>query len=75
MVNNIAKFKGKMVENGYTMETLSSKLGMTPQTLSKKIQSEDGEFLISESVLVSNLLNFNEEEYLYFFNIDLQVNK
>lgn len=75
MVNNVAKFKGKMVENGYTMETLSSKMGMTPQTLSKKIQTLDGEFLISESVQISNYLNLTEEEYLYFFNIDLQVNK
>ena len=75
MVNNVAKFKGKMVENGYTMETLASKLGMTPQTLSKKIQAPDGEFLVSESVQLSNLLKFNEEEYLYFFINNLQVNK
>ena len=75
MVNNVAKFKGKMVENGYTMETLASKMNMTPQTLSKKIQSLDGEFLVSESVSISNLLNFTEEEYLYFFTNNLQVNK
>ena len=75
MVNNIAKFKGKMVENGYTMETLSTKMEMTPQTLSKKIQSLDGEFSISESVKIANYLNLDEKEYLYFFNIDLQVSK
>lgn len=75
MVNNVAKFKGKMVENGYTMETLSSKMEMTPQTLSKKIQTLDAEFLISESVKIANFLNLTEDEYLYFFNIDLQGNK
>ena len=75
MVNNIAKFKGKMIENGYGMNTLAEKMNLTPQTLSNKIQDENSHFYVYESVIVANLLNFTEDEYLYFFNIDLQVNK
>lgn len=75
MVNNIPKFEGRMIEKGFNYQTLSTELKITPQTLSKKVKSKYSEFYIDESIIISNLLGFTQEEYLDMFVQNLQVNK
>ena len=75
MVNNIPKFEGRMIEKGYTYQSLANELKITPQTLSKKVKSKFSEFYIDESVIISNLLGFTQDEYLEMFTQNLQVNK
>lgn len=67
MVKNINKLKGKMAENNYTMKKLSEEMGITENTLRKKMNDDNSEFTISESDLLRKKLNLTTEEFLNIF--------
>ena len=67
MVANERKLIGKIAENGYTKGSFAKAMGMSDPTLRLKMNSEDYEFTISESVKAKELLHLTTEEYLEIF--------
>lgn len=67
MVKNINKLKGKMAENNYTMKRLSEEMGITENTLRRKMNDDSSEFTISESDTLRKKLNLTTEEFLNIF--------
>lgn len=58
---NIPKLRGKMVENGYTVEALSEVLDIDRTTLYRKLN--DGEkFTIGEAQIINTVLNLTKDE-------------
>lgn len=67
MVANKNKLMGKIVENGYTQQSFAVAMGKSVMTLRSKINSENYEFTISESVKARDLLHLTTDEYLEIF--------
>ena len=61
MVQNINKLKGKITENGYTIKTLATELGICETSLRRKI-NDKSEFSISESLIVKDRLNLSNND-------------
>jgi hypothetical protein len=75
MVANINKLKGKKAEGNITYKTIADTLGMTEVTLRKKLFDDDAEFVISETLVIKDLLKLSNEEYLdIFFGSKLEFN-
>lgn len=66
MISNVNKLKAKMVENEYTIKSLSEKLGMCETTLRRKINNKS-EITIAESQKIKDLLNLTKNEYIELF--------
>lgn len=60
------KLRGKIVEEGYTIRSLSEKSGIPISTLSNKINGLT-EFKTSEIITISKILGINDIKE-YFFN-------
>ena len=74
MVQNINKLKGKITENGYTIKTLATEIGICETSLRRKI-NDKSEFSISESLIVKDRLNLSNNDYLdIFFGSKLEFN-
>lgn len=67
MVHNINKLKGKITEKGYKMDEFADKIGMSESTLRRKINKEDYDFFISESLDVKDKLELSTKDYLDIF--------
>lgn len=66
-MTNTTEFKVMMVRNGYTAEQLAKEIGMTPQSLSYKINNKR-EFTATEINNVSKALGLTlEEKEIIFF--------
>lgn len=75
MVANINKLKGKITENGFSIDTLASKLGLCNVTVRKKIGKENSDFSITESLKIKELLHLSTKEYVdIFFGQELEFN-
>lgn len=75
MVQNSNKLKGKIIENGLSIDTFASKLGLCNVTVRKKIDKENSDFSISESLKVKEILNLSTDDYLdIFFGAKLEFN-
>ena len=75
MVQNINKLKGKITENGYSIDTFASKIGLCDVTVRKKMSKENSDFSISESLKVKEILNLSTNDYLdIFFGSRLEFN-
>ena len=59
---NINKLKGKIVENGLTIEKLADNIGIDRSTLYRKINNNGETFTIKEADLIVNALNLTAEE-------------
>jgi transcriptional regulator with XRE-family HTH domain len=59
---NINKLKGKIVENGLTIEKLADNIGIDRSTLYRKINNKGETFTIKEADLILNALNLTAEE-------------
>lgn len=59
---NINKLKGKIVENGLTIEKLADNIGIDRSTLYRKINNNGETFTIKEADLILNALNLTAEE-------------
>lgn len=67
MVANKNKFNEKMVENEYTIAKLAKALNLTEEITELKINSEEHEFTIGESVEVKKIWGLSDTEYLNIF--------
>ena len=66
-MTNTTELKAMMVRNGYTAEQLAKEIGMTPQSLSYKINNKR-EFTATEINNVSKALGLTlEEKEIIFF--------
>ena len=59
---NINKLKGKIVENGLTIEKLADNIGIDRSTLYRKINNKGETFTLKEADLILNALNLTAEE-------------
>ncbi len=66
---NLMKIKGKMTEKGFTQRELAEILGISIQSLNKKLNGKV-EFVISEATKLIEVLDINDPENI-FFNINL----
>lgn len=58
---NVLKLKSAIIEAGYTQETLSKELNMSPNTFSAKINGKS-KFNIDEIYRICKILNINTNE-------------
>lgn len=58
---NIPKLRGKMVEKGYTVETLSGALDIDKSTLYRKLSNGEG-FTVGEAQKIKTTLDLTQEE-------------
>lgn len=59
---NINKLKGKIVEMGMNVETVSERIGMDKATFYRKMSAGGGSFTIKEADLISEVLLLTVEE-------------
>ena len=64
---NINKLKGKVVENGITLERLAAEIGMDRATMYRKIKAGGENFSIKEADLIVKSLRLNKEEAVNIF--------
>lgn len=63
------KLRGKIVEKGYTMRSLSEKTGIPISTLSNKMNGVS-EFKTTEIIKISEILGIkNYQEYFFDFEV------
>lgn len=55
------KFHGRVIAEGYTLVTISEKLGISPVTMTRKM-SRGGDFTRSELQKLKSLLNMSDAE-------------
>ena len=63
---NIAKLKGKMVEMGFTVETLAIAIGIDRSTLYRKLEAIE-KFTVGEARKIKVVLNLTNEEATLIF--------
>lgn len=59
---NVNKLKGKVVENGYSLETFSEKIGINNSTLYRKMKGGGENFSIGEVQRIIDVLNLSIED-------------
>ena len=64
---NINKLKGKIVENGLTVEALAEKLGVDRSTLYRKLNAEGETFTIKDANMICKALELNIQEATAIF--------
>ncbi len=64
---NINKLKGKIVENGLTVEALAEKLGVDRSTLYRKLSAEGETFTIKDANMICKALDLNIQEATAIF--------
>ena len=64
---NINKLKGKVVENGVTLERLAAEIVMDRATMYRKIKAGGENFSIKEADLIVKSLRLNKEEAVNIF--------
>ena len=55
------KFHGRVIAEGYTLVTVSEKLGISPVTMTRKM-SRNGDFTRSELQQLRSVLNLSDED-------------
>lgn len=55
------KFHGRVIAEGYTLVTVSEKLGISPVTMTRKM-SRGGDFTRSELQRLRSVLNLSDED-------------
>lgn len=60
-MTNTEKLQGKMREKGFTLKTLSSRVGLSPTGLFNKIHNRK-EFFVSEVQIIGEALALNDDE-------------
>jgi transcriptional regulator with XRE-family HTH domain len=64
---NVNKLKGKIVENGLTVEKLAEQIGMDRSTLYRKLNNAGETFTIREANLICRVLNLTGTEATAIF--------
>lgn len=63
---NIAKLKGKMVENGLTQDELARRIDMDRSTLNRRLKTGES-FTIGEANRITMVLNLSKEDAMDIF--------
>lgn len=63
---NLLKLKGKMVENGYSIDALAEKIGMDRSTLYRRFNNGE-KFTLEEVVKIKTALNLADDEATVIF--------
>lgn len=63
---NIARLKGKMVEKGFTIDTLAAAIGINRATLYRKLNAIE-KFTIGEVLKIKAVLQLTDEEACLIF--------
>lgn len=63
---NTAKLKGRIVEKGFTIQTLAPKIPCTPYSLGQKILN-NSPMTLAEAKCISEELNIVDDEFSDFF--------
>lgn len=64
---NVNKLKGKIVENGLTVEKLAEQIGMDRSTLYRKLNNAGETFTIREANFICRVLNLTGTEATSIF--------
>lgn len=64
---NINKLKGKIVENGLTIDKLAKEIGLDRSTLYRKINNDGETFSIREANLICSVLGLTGQEATEIF--------
>ena len=64
---NINKLKGKIVENGLTVEKLAQKMDLDRSTLYRKLSNDGGTLLIRDANAICKILQLTGEEATAIF--------
>lgn len=66
------KLRGKIIENGMTVEQLAEQIGIDRATLYRKIAADGRTFTVKEADAIKRALNLSvEEAFAIFFNHDV----
>ena len=66
---NVNKLKGKMVENGVSVESLAEQMGLRKSTLYRKLQNPDEIMLIKDANSIIRILGLSADDAVsIFFN-------
>lgn len=65
---DVQKLKGKMVEKGKSVETISAEIGINPATFYRKLKNNS--FEINEAEKLVDLLSLTNEEAIAIFFAD-----
>jgi len=66
---NINKLKGKIVENGQTIESLAREMGIDRASLYRKLQNDGKTMLIRDANSIAEILHLSASDALaIFFN-------
>lgn len=63
---DVAKLKGKMIENGLNQKTLSMEINMDRSTLNRKLKTGE-DFTIGEANKIAVILKLTKDEALAIF--------
>ncbi len=64
---NTNKLKGKIVENGMSVEELAEKIGIDRSTVYRKIGASGESFTIREANLICKILKLDKQEAMAIF--------
>lgn len=64
---NLNKLKGKIVENGYSIETVAKKIGINKSTFYRKMNKNGDNFSIKEANAIVELLKLSNSEAVAIF--------
>lgn len=74
MVQNVNKFKAKMIENNYNFKSLSTDVELCETSLRRKVSGKS-DFTLNESLKVKDKLHLSSQDYLdIFFGTKLEFN-
>ncbi len=64
---NINKLKGKIVENGMTVEALAEKMGIDRSTLYRKMSNDGETMLVKDANRIVSVLNLTQQDAIAIF--------
>lgn len=64
---NINKLRGKIVENGLTIEQLATEIGVDRSTMYRKMNSNGDNFSVKEACLIVEVLKLSKNEAVAIF--------
>lgn len=69
---NMNKLRGKVIENGMSIEQLAEQIGIDRATLYRKIAADGRTFTVKEADDIKRVLNLSvEDAFAIFFNHDV----
>lgn len=61
----VNKLKGKIIEKGFTVATIATKIGMAPSTFHRKIAKNT--FSLEEAEMIASVLELSHQEAIDIF--------